>query len=60
MKKNLLAFLCSSILAAGLAGHALAEDGGAPTLFVAPFSGSTTAIRPVAGAMDLIMCWTHA
>jgi len=45
MKKNVLAFLCSSILAAGLAGHALAEDGGAPTLFVAPFCGSTTAIQ---------------
>jgi len=45
MKKNLLAFLCSSVLATGLAGRALAEDGGLPTLFVAPFSGSTAAIQ---------------
>jgi curli biogenesis system outer membrane secretion channel CsgG len=45
MKKNLLAFLCSSILAAGITSRALAEDGGQPTLFVAPFSGSTAAIQ---------------
>jgi curli biogenesis system outer membrane secretion channel CsgG len=45
MKKNLLAFLCSSIMAAGTISRALAEDGGLPTLFVAPFSGSTTAIQ---------------
>ena len=56
MKKNVLAFLCSSILAAGLAGHALAEDGGAPTLFVAPFSGSTTAIQYWQPAMGEGLC----
>ena len=39
MKKNLLAFLCSSILVAGLAGRALAADAGLPALIVAPFSG---------------------
>ncbi len=45
MKKNLLTSLCSMILATGLGGHALAESGGLPTLFVAPFSGSTAAIQ---------------
>ena len=39
MKKNLLAFLCSSILTAGVAGRALGADAGLPALIVAPFSG---------------------
>ena len=56
MKKNLLAFLCTSILAAGLAGRALAEDSGPPTLFVAPFSGSTTAIQYWQPAMGEGLC----
>jgi curli biogenesis system outer membrane secretion channel CsgG len=37
--------VCGAIVAAGLISRALAEDGGPPTLFVAPFSGSTTAIQ---------------
>ena len=44
MKKNLLAFVCSSILALGLAGRALAADAGLPSLIVAPFSGDITHI----------------
>ena len=56
MKKNLLAFLCSSILAAGMAGRALAGDGGLPTLFVAPFSGSTAAIQYWQPAMGEGLC----
>lgn len=56
MKKNLLAFVCSSILAAGLAGPALAADSGLPALIVAPFSGDITHIAYWQPAMGEGLC----
>jgi curli biogenesis system outer membrane secretion channel CsgG len=56
MKKNLLAYLCSSILAAGLAGGARAADTGLPTLIVAPFSGDITHIAYWQPAMGEGLC----
>ena len=56
MKKNLLRFLGGSILAAGLAGGAPAEDSGLPTLIVAPFSGNTTVIDHWQPAMGEGLC----
>ena len=56
MKKNLLAFLCSSILAAGLADRVLAADGELPTLIVAPFSGDITHIQYWQPAMGEGLC----
>jgi len=44
MKKKSLTLLCSAVLAAGLAGGALAADSALPTLIVAPFSGDITHI----------------
>jgi curli biogenesis system outer membrane secretion channel CsgG len=45
MKKNLSTLLCGAVLAASITGGALAQEGGLPTVFVAPFSGSSTAIQ---------------
>jgi curli biogenesis system outer membrane secretion channel CsgG len=56
MKKNFLAFLCSSILAAGLVGGARAADTGLPTLIVAPFSGDITHIAYWQPAMGEGLC----
>ena len=56
MKKNLLAFLSLSILAAGLADRALAADSGLPTLIVAPFSGDITHIAYWQPAMGEGLC----
>jgi len=56
MKKNLLAFLCSSVLAAGLAASAGAADNGLPTLIVAPFSGDITHIQYWQPAMGEGLC----
>jgi curli biogenesis system outer membrane secretion channel CsgG len=56
MNKNLVTVLCGSLLAAGITSRALAEDGGQPTLFVAPFSGSTTAIQYWQPAMGEGLC----
>lgn len=56
MKKNLLAFVCSSVLALGLAGRALAADAGLPSLIVAPFSGDITHIAYWQPAMGEGLC----
>ncbi len=56
MKKNFLAFLGGPILAAGLAGSAWAAESGLPTLIVAPFTGSTTAIQNWQPAMGEGLC----
>ena len=56
MKKNLLAFLCTSILATGLTDRALAADSGLPTLIVAPFSGDMTHIAYWQPAMGEGLC----
>ena len=56
MKKNLLAFLCSSILATGLAGRVLAADAGLPALIVAPFTGDITHIAYWQPAMGEGLC----
>ena len=45
MKKNLIALTCVLVFAAGLAGRALAQDSGLPSLIVAPFSGDVTHIQ---------------
>jgi curli biogenesis system outer membrane secretion channel CsgG len=45
MKKNLSTLLCGAVLAAGITGRALAQEGGLPTVFVAPFSGSSASIQ---------------
>jgi curli biogenesis system outer membrane secretion channel CsgG len=56
MKKILLASLCSSVLAAGLAGSALAADSELPSLIVAPFSGDMTHIAYWQPAMGEGLC----
>ena len=56
MKKNLLAFLCTSILATGLTDRAQAADSGLPTLIVAPFSGDMTHIAYWQPAMGEGLC----
>ncbi len=45
MKRNFSVLLGGFALVAGIASSVLAEDAGPPTLFVAPFTGSTTAIQ---------------
>jgi curli biogenesis system outer membrane secretion channel CsgG len=45
MRKNVSTLISAAALTAGLTLSALAEDGGPPTLFVAPFTGSSTAIQ---------------
>ncbi len=56
MKKNLLVSLYSSILAAGITCHALADDNALPSLIVAPFGGDTTAIQYWQPAMGQGLC----
>lgn len=45
MKKNILGFVCLSILAAAATGRVSAQDSGLPTLIVAPFGGDITHIQ---------------
>jgi curli biogenesis system outer membrane secretion channel CsgG len=45
MKMKLLALVCGSLLSMGTVDRVWCQDGGLPTLFVAPFTGDTTAIQ---------------
>jgi curli biogenesis system outer membrane secretion channel CsgG len=56
MKRNVLTPLSCSIFVAGLSLTALAEDSAQPTLFVAPFTGSTTSIQYWQPAMGEGLC----
>src|SRR5512135_1828482 len=56
MNKNLVAYLGSVVLTAGLACSARAADSALPTLIVAPFSGSTAAIQYWQPAMGEGLC----
>ncbi|MGA3163996.1 MAG: CsgG/HfaB family protein [Verrucomicrobiota bacterium] len=45
MKRNFLAFICATVFTAFAGDRLAAQDNNLPTLFVAPFSGDTTAIQ---------------
>ena len=45
MKRNFLVFICAAVFTAFAGDRLAAQDNNLPTLFVAPFSGDTTAIQ---------------
>lgn len=45
MKRNFLTFICATVFVAFAGDRLAAQDNNLPTLFVAPFSGDTTAIQ---------------